>query len=128
MTVSPVLSTPQVLPSESRNNHCEPKRRKIRPDPNESSLKHFLIQLERSDGPKQLHNDRASYSDTSEEAQMNGVTKTEIYSERGRLERRMQQPEEQQEERNDNNTNTNESDSPNENGSGSNADPVTTCG
>lgn len=57
---------------------------------------------------------------------MNGDTKSEIYSERGGLEKRMQQPEEPQEERNSNNTN--ESNSPNESGSGSNADPVSTCG
>ena len=57
---------------------------------------------------------------------MKQITKSEIHSERGGQERRIQQPGEQLEARNC--RNSNESDSPNESGSGSNADPVITCG
>ena len=94
MSVSPVISA---SPAEVRHHGHEgnvshqssnnSKRRKTRP--NELlSVNHYLIQLEAVEGP-QLLVSRSSYtSDTTMEAQILGVTKTEVHARRCRLERR----------------------------------------
>ncbi|KAL7549016.1 hypothetical protein ACHAWF_012281, partial [Thalassiosira exigua] len=96
MSVSPVISTTPAtrhhstadansIPPTSANG----KRRKLRPAPNElNSVKHYLIQLEAVEGPRLLmsRSSCTSATDTTMEAQLLGITKTEVYARRCRLE------------------------------------------
>jgi len=92
MSVSPVISTTQAdghgytdaNSSHQPNNNGQ--RRKMRPTPNEmSSVKHYLIQLEAVDGPRLLMSRSSSISasigsNTTMEALLLGITKTEVHS------------------------------------------------
>ena len=105
MSVSPVIST--IPPDHSRhyphtygNSGCgadathslqssigNGKRRKTRPELN--SVKHYLIQLEAVDGPRLLMSGSShSATDTTMEARLLGITKSEVHARRCRLESR----------------------------------------
>ncbi|KAL7541166.1 hypothetical protein ACHAXR_013154 [Thalassiosira sp. AJA248-18] len=131
MSVSPVISTAPADPwhhGTDANSSYQPtsnaKRRKTRPGSNESnSVKHYLIQLEAVDGPRLLISRSSSAStDTTMEAQLLGITKTEVQARRCRMERLHAQNQ-----GNDQANRPGTEDSQEENTS-SGMEPVVTCG
>ena len=125
MSVSPVISS---TPAIGHHGHTDPndsKRRKIRPTPNElNSVKHYLIQLEAVDGPHLLISKSSTSSDTTMEAQLLGITKTEVHARRCRPDSRQEQNQAVAAQQDNNRPETEES--PDDNASG--MEPVATCG
>lgn len=139
MSVSPVISTfqadarhhghadPNASPQQSSINS---KRRKTRPTPNElNSVKHYLIQLEAVDGPRLLisRSSLSSSTDTTMEAQLLGITKTEVHARRCRLERRHGQSQVEAQREGNNQVDRPETED-SQDDTGSAMEPVATCG
>jgi len=147
MSVSPVISAAHLDPHGRHHHHggggqyvdtnsCSlNKRRKIKDGFN--SVNHYLIQLEAIDGPRLLVS-RSSYTssstDTTMEARLMGITKTEVYARRCRLERSpvqnqmgMSQTQQQQQGNNDHVDHRTETDE-SQDGNASMMEPAATCG